>query len=110
MFPLALTWRRRIVVDVNALPYLTASANFNQRCQLLNVCDGRRSVPPAMGDDVGEAVNRNTVCISAGNVVVGFVHQGGIERVKIHIAIFGCRAVIVRVATRALNALRASLI
>jgi hypothetical protein len=49
------------VAGVNALRYLTASANFNQRCELLNVCDGRRSVPPAMGDDVGEAVNRNTV-------------------------------------------------
>jgi hypothetical protein len=49
------------VVDVNALRYLTASANFNQRCELLNVCDGRRSVPPVMGDDVGAAVNRSTV-------------------------------------------------
>ena len=34
----ARTWRRRIVVDVNAVRYLTASANFNQRCELLNVC------------------------------------------------------------------------
>jgi hypothetical protein len=38
------------------------------------------------------------------------VHRGGIERVQIHIAIFGRRAVIVRLASRALKALRASTI
>jgi hypothetical protein len=36
------------------------------------------------------------------------VHRGGVERVSIHVAIFGRRAVIVRLATRALKALRAS--
>jgi hypothetical protein len=40
---------------------VTASANFNQRCELLDACDGRRSVPPVKGDDIGEAVNRSTV-------------------------------------------------
>ena len=52
------TW---ITVDANALRLATASANFNQRRELLEGCNGRRSVPPAKGDDVGEAVNRSTV-------------------------------------------------
>jgi hypothetical protein len=44
----------RITVDACALRYLTAWANFNQRCELLNACHGRRSVPPAKGDDIAE--------------------------------------------------------
>ena len=51
----------RIVVDANALRYVTASVNFNQRCELLDAWDERRSVPPAKGDDAGEAVNSSTV-------------------------------------------------
>ena len=51
----------RAAVDASALRYLTASANFNQCCELLNACDGRRSVPPAKSNDVSEAVNRSTV-------------------------------------------------
>ena len=43
-------------------------------------------------------------------VVVGFVHRGGDERVEIHVALSGRRTVIVRLATRALKALRASTI
>jgi hypothetical protein len=46
---------------MNAPHWASASANFNQRCELLDGCDGRRSVPPAKGADVGEAVNRSTV-------------------------------------------------
>jgi hypothetical protein len=38
------------------------------------------------------------------------VHRGDVEHVQIHIAIFGRRAVIVRVATRALKALRVALV
>jgi len=38
------------------------------------------------------------------------VHRGGIERVQIHIAIFGRRAVIARLASRPLKAFRASTI
>jgi len=49
------------VVDANALMYVTAPANFNQRCELLDACDGRRSVPHAKGDHGGEAVNSSTV-------------------------------------------------
>jgi hypothetical protein len=51
----------RITFDASALRYLSASANFNQRCELLHVCDGRRFVPPVKSDDIGEAVNRSTV-------------------------------------------------
>jgi hypothetical protein len=51
----------RIVVDANALRNLAASANFNQRHELLDACDGRRSVPPAKDDDADEAANRSTV-------------------------------------------------
>ena len=36
------------------------------------------------------------------------MRRGGVERVWIHVVIFGRRAVIVRLATRALKALRAS--
>jgi hypothetical protein len=50
-----------MVVDANTLTYVTASANFNQRCELVGAGDGRRSVPPAMGDDGREAVSRSTV-------------------------------------------------
>jgi hypothetical protein len=46
---------------MNAPRWARASANFNQRCELLNACVGRRSVPPAKGNDLGEAVNRRTV-------------------------------------------------
>jgi len=49
------------VVDASALQRPTAAANFNQRCELPNPRDGRRSVPPEKSDDVGEAVNRRTV-------------------------------------------------
>lgn len=41
-------------------------------------------------------------------VVVGLAHPGGVERVHIHVVIIGRRAAIVRLATRALKALRAS--
>jgi hypothetical protein len=51
----------RIVVDANALRNLAASANFNQRCELLNARTGRRSVPPGQATTVGEVVNRSTV-------------------------------------------------
>jgi hypothetical protein len=51
----------RITFDANAPRCLTASANVNQRCELLHVCDGRRLVPHVKGDDFGEAVNRSTV-------------------------------------------------
>jgi hypothetical protein len=46
---------------MNAPRRATASANFNQRRELLNARIGRRSVPPVehAGDD--EAVNRSTV-------------------------------------------------
>ncbi len=50
-----------IGVDANALQRPTASANFNQRCELLNARIGRRSVPPAESSAVSEAVNRSTV-------------------------------------------------
>ena len=36
------------------------------------------------------------------------MHRGGVELLEIHVEIFGRRAVIVRLATRALKALRAS--
>ena len=39
----------------------TASANFNQRFELLNARIGRRSLPPAHSSAVSEAVNRSTV-------------------------------------------------
>ncbi len=61
MFPLRGADVTRIVVDANALRYVTASANFNQHCDLPDAYDGRRSVPPAMVDGDGEAVNRSTV-------------------------------------------------
>ena len=51
----------RIAVDANVVRRPTASANFNQCCELSDACDGRSSVPPAKADDVGEAVNRSTV-------------------------------------------------
>ena len=51
----------RIAVDANAARRPTASANFNQRCELLNARIGRRSVPPAQFSAVSEAVNRSTV-------------------------------------------------
>jgi hypothetical protein len=44
------------------------------------------------------------------NVVVEFVHERGVERAYIHVRISGRRAVIVRLATRALKALRTSTI
>lgn len=40
----------RIRVDAKAPHCATAPANFNQRCELLNTCRGRRSVPPDKGD------------------------------------------------------------
>jgi len=48
-------------VDANALRHPTASANVNQRCELLNARIGQRSVPPAQSSAVSEAVNRSTV-------------------------------------------------
>lgn len=51
----------RIAVDANAVRRLNASDKFNERCELLDACDGRRSVPPAKDDDVDEVVNRSTV-------------------------------------------------
>jgi hypothetical protein len=39
----------------------TASANLNQRCDLLNARIGRRSVPPDKCDTASEVVNRSTV-------------------------------------------------
>lgn len=53
--------------------------------------------------------SRHAVCVSAGKVVVRFVHGGSVERVEIHVKIFGRRAVIVRLTTpRAPKALPAS--
>lgn len=51
----------RIVVDANTLQRPTASANFNQGCELLNARIGRRSVPPDQFSAASEAVNRSTV-------------------------------------------------
>jgi hypothetical protein len=39
--------------------------------------------------------------------IIELAHPGGVERVLIHVVIMGRRAVIVRLATRALKALRA---
>ena len=57
-----------------------------------------------------EVVAHATLSVSAGKVVAGFMHRGGVERVEIHAAIFGRRGFIVRLATRALKALRAALV
>src|SRR5262249_54852316 len=51
----------RIGVDANALQRPTASANFNQPCELRTARIGRRSLPPAQSSAVSEAVNRSTV-------------------------------------------------
>jgi len=51
----------RIAADANAPALAGAPANFNQRRGLLNARIGRRLVPPATCDTVGEAVNRSTV-------------------------------------------------
>ena len=49
------------MVDAIALLHATASANFNQRCELLDARIGRRFMPPAQSSVVSEAVNRSTV-------------------------------------------------
>jgi hypothetical protein len=56
----------------------------------------------------GGGRSRHAVSASAGAVVVGCVSPGGIEGVRIRVVNGGRRAAIVRVATRALKALRAS--
>ena len=52
--------------------------------------------------------SRHAVSASAGAVVVGRVRPGGVEGVQIRVVNSGRRAGIVRLATRALKALRAS--
>ena len=61
VFPLLQPDFTRIAVDANALRHPTASANLNQRCELLNARIGRRSVPPDKCDTASEVVNRSTV-------------------------------------------------
>ena len=46
---------------MNAQRLANASANFNQRCELLDERIGRRLVPPDNCDAAGEVVNRSTV-------------------------------------------------
>jgi hypothetical protein len=51
----------RIAADQNGPGRPTATDKFNQRCELLDACDGRRSVPPAKDDDAGQAIKRRSV-------------------------------------------------
>ena len=48
-------------VDINAPRWASASANFNQRCELSDGRIGRRLVLPDKCDTVDEVVNRSTV-------------------------------------------------
>jgi hypothetical protein len=54
VFPSKVPDFARITVDASALRHATASANFNRRCELLNACGGRRSVPPVVFAAVSE--------------------------------------------------------
>ena len=51
----------RVPVDDSAARHELRRANFNQRCWLLNILIGRRSLPPDKRDAIGEVVNRSTV-------------------------------------------------
>jgi hypothetical protein len=54
--------------------------------------------------------SRHAVSAQSEGVVVGLAHTGCVERVPIHVVIIGRRVAIVRLASRALKALRATLV
>ena len=119
---------------MNALRRTTASANFNQRCELLNARIGRRFVPPVKFDASArrsiavrwrerppfwtgwpakpaatEVVAHATLSLpQPERVIVGHGGPRDIEGVRIRVVNSGRRAAIVRLATRALKALRAA--